>query len=95
VAYAVSEGVAAAQDEIAAARRSLLALSPDDPGVVRIYGLAGLASLEGQSDEAFELLTEAVRREPGVVTDWATKDAAWRTLRADLRFAAALDSPDK
>ncbi|MGB0090968.1 MAG: hypothetical protein WBP81_00280 [Solirubrobacteraceae bacterium] len=88
VAKAHLTGVAAAQEEITAARTSLFGLDQDD--LHRCYGLGGLAAIEAEDDEAFRHLARAIGLNREAATDWVEKNAAWRNLRDDPRFTELL-----
>lgn len=91
VVTARQRGVGALLPQIRQLRGDLEAAlgGPPRPRSVALYGLAGLAALEGRADEALAYLPEAIRLHR-VRLETARHDLAWESLHDDARFRAIL-----
>lgn len=81
------KGLAETQTEINEVRAVLLSLVNTEAGSDALYGLGGLAALEGNTDQALNYLQEAISLND-YRADTAYHDLVWLELRADPRFQA-------
>ena len=68
---AVADDVPHTGNEIAAARDLLYRELREGVKGMALYGLAGVAAVEGKEDEAFERLAAAAKMKPEVIARWA------------------------
>jgi tetratricopeptide (TPR) repeat protein len=85
IATARWKGLPDAETQIDAARSTLGGLLNTDARGSALYGLGGLAALEGNVDQALDYLRQAISLEKQAI-DWARHDIAWLDLRPDSRF---------
>ena len=93
VALLVETSLGGNGNELEAARNDLLRMLREGSRALAQYGLAGLLIVEGNADEAFERLADAVQHDSETVPQWARADNAWKACRSDPRFEAALSTP--
>jgi tetratricopeptide (TPR) repeat protein len=89
VAMARWKGLPKAQTQIETARAKLQSITDTEVHGAALYGLGGLAAVEGNSDQALNYLQEAIPLN-GEAVDWARHDIAWLDLRTDPRFQALI-----
>jgi tetratricopeptide (TPR) repeat protein len=91
VAKARWKGALDAHAEIDAARAALESISDAASRGVALYGLGGLAAVQGDSQSALNCLEEAMKLEKRAV-EWAQDDVAWLDLREHRQFQALIQS---
>jgi tetratricopeptide (TPR) repeat protein len=75
-----------AQDSIETTRNRLMAIHAEQESIA-LYGLGGLESLSGNTDEALDLLERAIAIDEGVI-ERAKHDPAWGDLFENDKFQA-------
>ena len=88
VATAKLKGSRAAKPEISKAREALQSLLESGERGAGLYGLAGLAAIEGDDEKALTLLRQAMddRTMHEEIVSWAEHDTPWTELRNTERF---------
>lgn len=89
-----SKSMTVEQVDLDSLRERLVTLTEiDETRYLALYGLGGLAALTGDSDQALDLLGQALHlsRHPAHL---APHDLAWFDLREDRRFLALIRSVD-
>jgi len=77
------------QSQINEARTVLLSVANTEARSVALYGLGGLAALQGEIDQALSYLQEAISLD-NYRADTANHDRVWLDLYSDPRFQALL-----
>ncbi|NJM84780.1 MAG: tetratricopeptide repeat protein [Leptolyngbyaceae cyanobacterium SL_1_1] len=74
-----------AQLQVDIAYRTLSKIIATEHRGAAFYGLGGLKAVAGKSDEALDLLKQAIASDRSALI-WARQDIAWLDLRSDTRF---------